>query len=80
MQSLPVWERGLKPKKAAPLVGEAIVAPRVGAWIETNQTVLTNGLVIVAPRVGAWIETDGIADLNGDVAVAPRVGAWIETL
>ena len=34
-----------------------MVAPRVGAWIET---VLSHGRapsVEVAPRVGAWIET-----------------------
>ena len=34
-----------------------MVAPRVGAWIET---LLKPGLrppVLVAPRVGAWIET-----------------------
>ena len=34
-----------------------MVAPRVGAWIETfdyTQTLLSQ---YVAPRVGAWIET-----------------------
>ena len=36
-----------------------MVAPRVGAWIET--TTLCNNLNadMVAPRVGAWIETIG---------------------
>ena len=33
------------------------VAPRVGAWIETINTVTNTNLVDVAPRVGAWIET-----------------------
>ncbi len=38
---------------------ETLVAPRVGAWIETGSP--ANGLqsLMVAPRVGAWIETKG---------------------
>ena len=34
-----------------------IVAPRVGAWIETNMEIMTLHVDDVAPRVGAWIET-----------------------
>ena len=35
-----------------------IVAPRVGAWIETvNGNNNNNKKTEVAPRVGAWIET-----------------------
>ena len=34
-----------------------IVAPRVGAWIETIKRVHLTRAVLVAPRVGAWIET-----------------------
>ena len=33
------------------------VAPRVGAWIETNGDIITFVVINVAPRVGAWIET-----------------------
>ena len=33
------------------------VAPRVGAWIETMNTLRAQQLNQVAPRVGAWIET-----------------------
>ena len=33
------------------------VAPRVGAWIETEFSLPINSLRAVAPRVGAWIET-----------------------
>ncbi len=56
-----------------------MVAPRVGAWIET---VLSHGRapsVEVAPRVGAWIETVLSHGRAPSVEVAPRVGAWIET-
>ncbi len=34
-----------------------MVAPRVGAWIETTACVNRPPLNNVAPRVGAWIET-----------------------
>ena len=33
------------------------VAPRAGAWIETEKPFFANELVQVAPRAGAWIET-----------------------
>ena len=34
-----------------------MVAPRVGAWIETKYSYLYLYHLQVAPRVGAWIET-----------------------
>ena len=34
-----------------------VVAPYVGAWIETNQRKHDDIEEIVAPYVGAWIET-----------------------
>ena len=34
-----------------------LVAPRVGAWIETEIKSAVFSAIIVAPRVGAWIET-----------------------
>ena len=39
------------------MAGEAFVAPRVGAWIETVQKAEIPLEDAVAPRVGAWIET-----------------------
>ena len=33
------------------------VAPHAGAWIETENVRVLNGLSIVAPHAGAWIET-----------------------
>ena len=55
--SHPVWVRGLKPpiSKGEPEI--TCVAPRVGAWIETNFSVMGDNNNNVAPRVGAWIET-----------------------
>ena len=52
-----MWVRGLKLNHLAYKLLFYLVAPRVGAWIET--TLLGNFFtaVGVAPRVGAWIET-----------------------
>ena len=76
--SRPVWARGLKRRD---YIYEQIrlVAPRVGAWIETCGQCESCLKAKVAPRVGAWIETAG--QVFGCVlcCVAPRVGAWIET-
>ena len=52
-----MWVRGLKLAKYAEQSEKARVAPRVGAWIETDRQEEGKGLSAVAPRVGAWIET-----------------------
>ena len=57
-----------------------MVAPRVGAWIETKTVAIFREADRVAPRVGAWIETFCSLLLDRRRTVAPRVGAWIETL
>ena len=54
-----MWVRGLK-LESKPNINEGmdIVAPRVGAWIETIRAFIgMSGIIAVAPRVGAWIET-----------------------
>ena len=57
MQSHPTWVRGLKPigDWSPAMITE--VAPYVGAWIETPQSIISASLRPVAPYVGAWIET-----------------------
>ena len=55
------------------------VAPRVGAWIETDLQDFDTHIEKVAPRVGAWIETYNRLSAQYSINVAPRVGAWIET-
>ena len=52
-----MWVRGLKLQRVSLLVLTQLVAPRVGAWIETSFKVYPSILNNVAPRVGAWIET-----------------------
>ena len=56
-----------------------LVAPRVGAWIETKDGDYCPFDQQVAPRVGAWIETLAFLPNRPPNKVAPRVGAWIET-
>ena len=59
-----MWVRGLKPQLCEIVVYITHVAPRVGAWIETD----THGEAVlgrrVAPRVGAWIETERFVSLS----------------
>ena len=79
-KSHPVWVRGLKQACRDGLLPACVVAPRVGAWIETLLLCCVNICFAVAPRVGAWIETLEKLDIPlRDFRVAPRVGAWIET-
>ena len=58
---------------------KVVVAPFMGAWIETvTLNPIISGLK-VAPFMGAWIET-GRRVLTGPTKrVAPFMGAWIET-
>ena len=57
-----------------------VVAPYVGAWIETTVGMSETVAVHVAPYVGAWIETISPRAPLSACGVAPYVGAWIETL
>ena len=57
-----------------------VVAPHVGAWIETCVRELKGKSGFeVAPHVGAWIETKIRCITLSLPLVAPHVGAWIET-
>ena len=54
--SHPMWVRGLK--QIILSRGKiSVVAPHVGAWIETPERCDVQHVVKVAPHVGAWIET-----------------------
>ena len=51
----------------------ALVAPRVGAWIETASLSQPDTLQPVAPRVGAWIETAMLVTVT---RTPPSLPAW----
>ncbi len=55
-ESLPSWGRGLKQSARTTLL-DVLVAPFVGAWIETPFHEPRQPSRFVAPFVGAWIET-----------------------
>ena len=52
-----MWVRGLKRLSVTLILTLILVAPHVGAWIETQ--IFDNSYIklTVAPHVGAWIET-----------------------
>ena len=56
-QSHPMWVRGLKQTTERSRYLAAVVAPHVGAWIETRKYYRVRDKYYVAPHVGAWIET-----------------------
>ena len=57
MRSHPTWVRGLKQLISNILQQLKLVAPYVGAWIETDAEEAKRLESWVAPYVGAWIET-----------------------
>ena len=80
MQSHPSWVRGLKLQIFVGSLHSIVVAPLVGAWIETIIWYFCKLAVDVAPLVGAWIETKIPRPGDYSLEVAPLVGAWIETM
>ena len=77
--SHPMWVRGLKLSYKLMIVSQLLVAPHVGAWIETLSIKQVEESEAVAPHVGAWIETSCTMRVRAFLQVAPHVGAWIET-
>ena len=79
VMSHPTWVRGLKHTNRQGLKKPVLVAPYVGAWIETQMSLTRRSVRLVAPYVGAWIETQMSLTRRSVRLVAPYVGAWIET-
>ena len=61
VRSRPSWARGLKLATLHICERDGIVAPLVGAWIETGASRPSCRQSTVAPLVGAWIETKDTA-------------------
>ncbi len=58
LRSRPTWARGLKHPKLIRIHHPGVVAPHMGAWIETVITACALSRILsVAPHMGAWIET-----------------------
>ena len=78
--SHPIWVRGLKHVDADMPFRLRLVAPHMGAWIETKEQRVKADIISVAPHMGAWIETFNATYCCAESLVAPHMGAWIETL
>ena len=77
--SHPVWVRGLKQSRVRELQEEQKVAPRVGAWIETQQPELLKNREASHPVWVRGLKQRYEVPVYSEETVAPRVGAWIET-
>ena len=77
--SLPAWERGSKRAPGCKMVALTLVAPRVGAWVETPvRTAGQRARPSRSPR-GSVGRNNNVDSYGEKVMVAPRVGAWVET-
>ena len=77
--SHPEWVRGLKQLQSMMKKIAYIVAPRVGAWIETEYNSIGVHLSLSHPEWVRGLKHAIIKDKLVARNVAPRVGAWIET-
>jgi len=57
----------------------AWVAPRAGAWIETDGMVLYDSLTMSPLAQGRGLKLFDVVPIVRLDKVAPRAGAWIET-
>ena len=73
-----MWVRGLKLSMINCQLNKDYVAPRVGAWIETDKGKdQITAVLLVAPRVGAWIETLTMRCLTDRIKSHP---VWVRGL
>ena len=78
-RSLPIWERGLKPVLVPQLPPVLLVAPYMGAWIETGLSDGTQGGLWSLPIWERGLKLVPICFIRLKAIVAPYMGAWIET-
>ena len=78
MESLPLWERGLKLTARDERDITKSVAPLVGAWIEIHPSIATSATIKSLPLWERGLKSVGLAGQDIPVCVAPLVGAWIE--
>ena len=76
--SHPTWVRGLKLDASTALIFGELVAPYVGAWIETTKAPTFRLSAGVAPYVGAWIETSYA--VRGGTSATKSHPTWVRGL
>ena len=78
--SRPAWARGLKHEVADRVTLDSLVAPRVGAWIETHVITHECNGAESRPAWARGLKQNDVRLPHEHRQVAPRVGAWIETV
>ena len=73
-----MWERGLKLTRVV-IISVTLVAPHVGAWIETRSILVRCSIFASLPMWERGLKHGPRAPKGCHRAVAPHVGAWIET-
>ena len=71
-QSLPTWERGLKQKVEYRSNVEVLVAPHVGAWIETSSLISTDYPTTSLPTWERGLKLENESSCNGRPCRSPR--------
>ena len=74
-----MWVRGLKPYKRVKAGDYCLVAPYVGAWIETSLCLSVRARYESHPMWVRGLKHREASRATCHRAVAPYVGAWIET-
>ena len=74
-----MWVRGLKHNVEFYVRQRKYVAPRVGAWIETQGVAILAASMMSHPVWVRGLKLHACRYLSHVGYVAPRVGAWIET-
>ena len=78
--SHPIWVRGLKPKVSTTITNRVMVAPYMGAWIETTISITSSTSGSVSHPI--WVRGLKCLALGHhlyEIFAAPYMGAWIET-
>ena len=78
IESLPLWECGLKQNDIGVTVTEAVVTPFMGVWIEISISARNCACNCVTPFMGVWIEIFSVTFPVSTLVVTPFMGVWIE--
>ena len=79
-KSHPTWVRGLKLEPDGNGFLNLVVAPYVGAWIETIRLSISHRNALSHPTWVRGLKPSAENQIIQNSRVAPYVGAWIETL
>ena len=76
-KSHPTWVRGLKPRYYEYKLPQDIVAPYVGAWIETLYNISSDGSLMSHPT---WVRGLKLKNLASQIIFMPSHPTWVRGL